>query len=166
MCDFFGVSLCSRSPSFLCDCSFVRQFCELYGKFPVSSSGKLLQDVLIATPGVSLVGGKPSKIFVSLQEDGTAAAMTTTKEGGAAKVEGGGGGGGGGRREVEHSLPPPVAPPTAQSNLADISAAFMNLLINSPNCELPYRYVYYISASAVCVHVCIPFLFFFLFCFL
>ena len=47
--------------------SFVRVFRESnIGFLPVSSSGKLLQEVITTTPNVSMVGVKPSNIYVTL----------------------------------------------------------------------------------------------------
>ena len=57
--------------SFICpcrtSCSFVRVYKDSkIGVLPVSSSGRLLQEVITATPNVTMVGVKPSNIFVTL----------------------------------------------------------------------------------------------------
>ena len=47
--------------------SFVRVYKESnIGALPVSSSGKLLQEVITNTPNVAMVGVKPSNIYVTL----------------------------------------------------------------------------------------------------
>ena len=76
------------------------------GPLPAFSSGKFLQEVIRSIPNVTLVGGRPSTIYVALSAPG-----------------------------APQTLPPAQAP----NNLSGISAAFRNLLMHSPNFELPYR---------------------------
>jgi len=49
---------------------FVRVYRDTYGRLPVSASGKPLQEILTTTPSVTLVGGKPSSIHVTLMRPG------------------------------------------------------------------------------------------------
>ena len=50
--------------------SFVRVYHDTCGPLPVSANGKPLQEIITATPGVILVGGKPSNINVTLERPG------------------------------------------------------------------------------------------------
>ena len=50
--------------------SFVRVYHDTCGPLPVSANGKPLQEIITTTPGVILVGGKPSNINVTLVQPG------------------------------------------------------------------------------------------------
>lgn len=74
-------------------CSFVSTFQSAQlGPLPTSSSGKMLQEIITSMPNITLIGSKPSNIYVTLEGSGKAAGIEcrqwVTLEGSTGKASG------------------------------------------------------------------------------